>query len=159
MADQLGYTSACSSRQRICPEHWSIQPHYHYVDRITGRYDGYFDTHLGRGCTGPCTLAVTETQTWSHKWGVSIGFSKDPVSATVGYDVTHSSTHTFSYSFPVNAGETKVVVQRDWYHVTNMDVRTDWLYYTSVNCSVVSQEFGTAWAGQWFQRIFRAERV
>ena len=36
-------TSACTSHEGMCPEHWSLRPHYHYVDRITGRYDGYYD--------------------------------------------------------------------------------------------------------------------
>jgi len=37
-------------------------------------------------------------------------------------------------------------------------VRTDWKL-TTWPYSVYRQEFGTAWAGSWFQRIFYAKTV
>jgi hypothetical protein len=123
------------------------------VDNITGTYDGYYDTNLGRGCTGPCTLAITESETYSNSWNVTIQFEKGPISAKVGYDVSYSSSMTFSYSFPIPAGQTKVVHYKDWYHVTNMNVHTTY-YSCPSQCTPFQTDYGTAWAGKWYQRIF-----
>jgi hypothetical protein len=145
---------------QICTKHFSFQPHGHFVDAITSRYDGYYDYSTGYGCTGPCTLSATQSMSWSNKWGVSIGFDKGPINATVGYDVTYSTSWTFSFSFPVAAGQTKVVRYRDWYHVTRMNVHTT--YYRSGCGAFICEgytEWGTAWAGKWYQRIFYAQLV
>lgn len=139
----------------ICPDHFSSFYHIHTVDAITGTYNGYYDTNLGRGCIGPCTLTATEYETYSNQWGVSIQFDKGPVSAKVGYDVTYTGGMTFSYSFPVPAGQTKVVHYQDWYHVTNMNVHTTY-YSCPSSCIPFQTEYGTAWAGKWYQRIFYA---
>lgn len=69
---------------KVCPDHYAVIPHIHYVDAITGAYDGYYDFNTGRGCLGPCT---------------------------------------------------------------------DWLACGLI-CVVISTDYGTAWAGQWYQRIF-----
>ena len=130
--------------------------HFHYVDRITNRYDGFYDKNTGRGCTGPCELGLTEQQSWSNGWSATIGFEKGPVNGTVGYDVEYSSSQSFSYSFPVAAGETRVVIQRDWYHVTNMDVHTE--YWDNNGQRLANfDEYGTSFANEWYQRIFRAD--
>ncbi len=144
----------------VCPEHFSVQTHVHKVDSIYQRYDGYYDYSTGMGCTGPCTLAATQTMSWTNKWGVSIGFDKGPVSAKVGYDVTYSTAWSFTFSFPVSSGQTKVVRFKDWYHVTRMYVHTDYLAWGCpyAYCPAWT-ESGTAWAGKWYQRIFYAALV
>ncbi|MFD3166552.1 hypothetical protein [Herpetosiphon sp. NSE202] len=148
--------SDCANDQ---PNHAASAMHFHFADAITGRWDGFYTIDLGRGCVGPCTLSASESQTWSHKFGVSIGFDKAPIKGTVGYDVTYSSSQTFTYSFPVAAGERKVVKYDDFYHITDMNVHTDW--YTCAilgggTCFFSHREDGTAWAGQWFTRIFKS---
>lgn len=142
----------------VCSDSFSLTPHTHVVEAITGTYDGYYDYSTGRGCVGPCTLSASESQSWSNTYGVSIQFDKGPISAKVGYDVTYSSTLSFTYSFYVPSGVTKVVRYKDWYHVTNMNVRTDWYLGCTTWC-IISPEYGTAWAGKWYQRIFYAQTV
>jgi hypothetical protein len=146
--------ASVASGPNLCPEHFSLRPHTHIVGSLINRYDGYYDYSTGRGCTGPCSLTASESQTWNHKFGFSIGFDKKPFSAAVGYDVSYSSQKTFSYSFPVASGVTKVVRYRDWYHVSRYNIRTVW-------SSLIGSwtEFGTGWGGKWYQRIFYAQTV
>jgi hypothetical protein len=140
--------------------HFDFTIHTHYVDAITGTYNGYYDKSTGYGCTGPCTLTASQSMQWSHKFGVSIEFDPGKLSGKVGYDVTYTTSWTFSFSFPVYAGQTKVARYRDWYHVTNMNVHT---YWPAQGCGAFQcpahTTYGTAWAGQWYQRIFYAQLV
>lgn len=95
---------------------------------------------------------------WTNKWSASIKFDKAPISGTLGYDVSYSSTQSFTFSFPVAAGVTKVIKYKDWYHVTTMNIRTDYLA-SYPPYPVVSREYGTAWGGAWYQRIFYAQSI
>jgi len=148
---------ACPAGE-VCTEHYSSFYHYHYVTGITGTYDGYYDYSTGYGCTGPCTAENTMTMSWTNKWYASIGFDHPPVSGAVGFDVTYTSSQSFSFSFPVPAGQTKVIRYKDWYHVKNLSLRTDYLS-SAPPYNVFQQEYGTGWGGAWYQRIFYAQSV
>lgn len=68
---------------------------------------------------------------------------------------THDHRTTFTFSFPVPAGQTKVIRYKDWYRVKNLSLRTDYLNsYPPYGVSL--REYGTGWGGQWYQRIFYA---
>lgn len=161
VADGTDSTSAArdSSSYRVtaegdiptCPDGFSLRPHTHYVTSIRARYDGYKQYSTGIGCYGPCTLTHTIGMSYGHKWGASISFDEGPISGTVGYDTTWTSSKSFSFSFPVASGQSKTVYYRDWMHVTTMNVKTWW-------SSLLSgwYEYGTAWSGKWYKRLFFA---
>lgn len=137
-----------------------IQPNFvppppvkiYVVDNIYSRYDGVGGaTSTGHGCVGPCTTSISETYTWSNSWGASITFKKDPITAAVKYDVTASSSTTYTNSFPVPAGRTGVIYYKDYFHVQLLHVHTYW-YQTGQ--PPYGFQYGTAWAEQWYQRIF-----
>ena len=120
----------------------------YYADAVYKLYDGFYDRNTGRGCIGPCTITVTESESWSNTWGASIEFKADVVTYKVGYDVTYGSSRSFSYSFFVPAGKTGVVHYQDWYHVTDF-------YAHKVTCGKsCTTTYGTAWGAKWYQRIF-----
>lgn len=89
---------------------------------------------------------------------MNINFDKKPISGAVGYNVTYSSSETFTFTFNVPAGQTKVIRYKDWYHVTNMDVHTTYWYCGPGWCET-HKEYGKAWAAKWYQRIFYAQRI
>jgi hypothetical protein len=121
------------------------------VDNIYSRYTGYTDTDTGRACRGPCTIAKTESYTWSNSWGANITFTKAPVQAQVSFNVSYSETDSYTYTFPVPAGVTDDLRFQDLYHVTLMHVHTA-TCYSGVGCS--NYKYGTAFAQEWFRRTY-----
>lgn len=120
----------------------------YYVDSIYGRYDGYYDYSTQWGCIGPCTAAATWSTSVSNKWGASIKFDKAPISATVGYDVTFTESRSYTFSFAVASGREGLIRYKNWYHVTKMYVHKNVCQLTCTRYD------GTAWAGDFFKRVF-----
>lgn len=145
-------------RGRPCPEHFSFLFHSHRVTAHTGEWDGYIDHRTGMACKGPCTLGATLTVQWSNRWGASIGFDRGPISGSVGFDVSFSASYSYSFSFVVPSGSTREIWYRDWYHVTDLALRTDW-YAMYPPYPVTKSEFGTGWAGEWYLRVYSARKV
>jgi hypothetical protein len=152
-----GEDSGCPPGQ-ICPQHYSGYYHYHYVTGHTRKWDGYIDHRTGLACKGPCTISRTVWAQWSNKWGASIGFDTAPVSGSVGYDVTYSSGYSTTFSFRVPSGATREIWYRDWYHITDLSLRTDYLN-SYPPYAVFKREYGTGWAGDWYLRVYSARNV
>lgn len=122
---------------------------YYYVDNVYGHYDGYYDGSTGYGCVGPCTAAFTEGESFSNSWGANIQFTKGPIQAQFSWNITLTSSRSFTASFYVPSGSTGIVRYQDWFHVTQLHIHT-------VSCGWVcgTGNYGTAWAAQWYQRAF-----
>jgi hypothetical protein len=135
-----------------CPAHYLDVRIYYVVDSITGRYDGFYKTVYSNGyCLGPWTATITTVDSVSNKWSASIGFKKEPISGTVGYDVTYTQARSFSFSFPVPAGREGSIWRKDWYHVTNLAIH---VLKTGGNYPAPGLRVnGTAWAAQYFKSV------
>ena len=145
-----------SSTGEVNPSHFHIIPHYHVFDRVTGRYDGYYDRgEVASGYNGKNsidTLSFQISRTVGNSWNANIGFAKEPVSAGVGYNVEWKETKSWTYSATVRPYKTVHIGYQDWYHVTQFDCHTVWInpYYPND----VWNENGSGWAAQWFKPHF-----
>jgi len=143
------------------PKGPKVQPmylfgHTEYDIRINKRYNGYLQTNMNRGCLGPCTLALAESENWQNKLSFTVGFEKGPINAKVGFDTSAGGSRTFSYSFYVPSGVRRIVAFEDWYD-------TFLLSGYKRDCTIINTcdpwVAGSGWAGRWMYRIFKAVTV
>lgn len=142
-----------SSECTDCPEvyHFSTIPHSHEITRIRRQYHG----EINRGIVAETTRRVNTTSTLSYErnrnisnsFDVSIGFDRNVISGTLGYNVSFSDSATASYSVDVPANMLASITLYDMYDVTEFDARTTYVYNT-VPLSY-SYENGSGWAQQW----------
>jgi hypothetical protein len=144
--------SAAVPRRGVTPAIGVPPPYTIYVvDNVYSRYDGVGpSTGTGSGCYGPCTTSITDTYTWTNSWNASIKFTRGPIEATVGFSVSASGSRSYTNTFPVPSGKIGEIYFQDWYHVQLMHVHT--ATCTALGCS--GYKYGTAWAQQWFRRIY-----
>lgn len=82
----------------------SCYPDYHKASN--GRYSVSYD-HYDRGpewkvsAYAPGTLTLSRSLGAANSYSGSFGLSPGDISATVGFDVTKSTTYTASYSYPM----------------------------------------------------------
>jgi hypothetical protein len=145
-------TSGASGGMPICPDKTRPAAWVYKVEAITGTYDGYYRQSDQVGCIGPCHIGATETQTWTNKFGVSITFPYRAINGAVSYDVTLSSTKSFTWSFDIPSNKTADLYHKDWFHVTNMSV-------SKRRTNTTAKTYGSAWAGKFFTRRFEIQYV
>jgi hypothetical protein len=130
--------------------------HTDYSITINRRYNGYIQSNLQRGCLGPCTMSMGETETWNNQLSFSVGFERGPINAKVGFDTSRGGSQWFSYSFPVPSGIRQVIYKEEWYD-------TFILSGAKRNCDILGNcdpwTYGSGWAGSWLYRIFKAVTV
>ncbi len=118
-----------------------------YNASVTNTWTGY--TWKGWQVSGDPGGTVTLSQSFSisNCWGASIEFSALFLSATVGYDVTYSSTSLASYSHYVTPPMVGFIGYADFYDYTVHDLDVSATYYD--DGVPTDYESGTAMTFAW----------
>jgi hypothetical protein len=151
--DMINRMRGMACKDTVPRLHFSIIIHTHVVDTIYNTFDGALDRgEVASGYNpgpGTTTLSFSQTLGYSNGWNASIGFSHQAVTASVGYNVTYSSSASFTYSMQVAEGHTGHIGHQDWYHVQEFTCFT--VYYQYPN-NVIG--YGDGWAQQWYKKHF-----
>lgn len=124
----------------------------YYFDGVYSRYDGYYDRGIIE-IAGPNNTSSSNSSTFtikrtvSNSFSTSIGADADFVSAHTGYNVTFSTSKTWSYTVTVPPYKTVYLHYRDWYHVQKFNCHK---HYRLTGENV----YGQGWSAQWFAPQF-----
>ena len=131
--------------------HFLLTPHVHEITQITKQYHGEISrgvvAETTRRVNTKATLSYSKQRSVSNNFSVSIGFDKDVISSTLGYNVSKSSSETASYAVDVPANKLASITLYDMYDVSEFNVKTTYIY-DSIPVTY-TYEYGDGWAQQW----------
>lgn len=143
-----------------CPQgrHYNLNYHIQEVTGITSSYVGVVE----KGIVVSSSPSNTTTRVGYNRgvevantWSVSIGFAKEAVTASVGWDVELRNTYTATYETDVPAGKSCNIYMNELYNVKLFNTRTAYHYNTGSRLEI-GYEYGTGWAQQFSRFDFRA---